>query len=80
MPEGDVTFKIFEMRGILGYMGEPNFFMYGFCHEWGGYEMTDWQRRAFSRKHDRQVAFEIGEQLARDVRRGAKPPDWLQIT
>lgn len=75
-----ITFDLFQMR-----VGEPFYLMYGFCHEWSGYEMTDEQKRLmhpFSRAgKDRKIFYEIGVDLARGIRAGTKRiPDWLKIT
>lgn len=74
-----VTFKLFEMR-----VREPFFLMYGFCHEWGGYQLTDQQARLMHRfsdaGRDRETFYKIGVDLARGIRAGTKrAPEWLSI-
>lgn len=74
-----ITFDLFQMR-----VREPFYLMYGFCHEWGGYEMTDDQKRLMHRfsesGRDRDDFYKLGIDLARGIRAGTKRvPDWLKI-
>jgi hypothetical protein len=74
-----ITFKLFEMR-----IREPFYLMYGFCHEWSGYQLTDQQARLMHRfsdsGRDRETFYQIGAKLARGIKAGTvKTPDWLVI-
>jgi hypothetical protein len=74
-----VTFHLFQMR-----VREPFYLMYGFCHEWSGYQLTNQQaclmHRFSDAGRDRETFYQIGIKLARGIKAGtAKTPEWLVI-